>query len=98
MLLLIQCIAENGRDAEKQCKEARKVKCETRRARAAYPWQKGKRSETMNFFDTVAGYNFTSYVVPELIDVIEKLTVELKRANDLNERKVKEEQKCVEEQ
>ncbi|MCI5688064.1 MAG: hypothetical protein MR303_06215 [Emergencia sp.] len=52
----------------------------------------------MNFFDTVAGYNFTSYVVPELIDVIEKLTVELKRANDLNERKVKEEQKCVEEQ
>ena len=47
---------------------------------------------------TVAGHNFTSYVVPGLIDVIEKLTMELKRANDLNERKVKEEQKCVEEQ
>ncbi|WP_161907903.1 hypothetical protein [Emergencia sp. 1XD21-10] len=44
----------------------------------------------MNYFDTVAGQNFTQYTVPELVSAIEKLTKELKRANDLEEKKQEE--------
>lgn len=33
----------------------------------------------MNFFDTVAGYNFTNYTIPRLIDNIEKLNDSLER-------------------
>ena len=50
----------------------------------------------MNYFDTVAGQNFTQYTVPALVEVIEQLTIQLKRANDLKEREL-EGKKCKEE-
>lgn len=36
----------------------------------------------MNFFDTVAGHRFTESTVPRMVDAIEELTKELKKANE----------------
>ena len=45
----------------------------------------------MNFFDTVAGHNFTNYTIPKLIDNLEKLNNSLERiANALENTYIKE--------
>lgn len=44
----------------------------------------------MNYFDTVAGQNFTQYTVPALIEAIEQLTIQLKMANNLKEREMED--------
>lgn len=45
----------------------------------------------MNFFDSVAGHNFTNYTIPRLIDNLEKLNDSLERiANALEKTDAKE--------
>lgn len=45
----------------------------------------------MNFFDTIAGHNFTTYTIPRLIDNIEKLNDSLEHiANALEKTDTKE--------
>ena len=47
----------------------------------------------MNFFDTIAGHNFTTYTIPKLIDNLEKLNNSLERiANALENTDIKEKQ------
>lgn len=39
----------------------------------------------MQFFETVAGRRFYEHQLPELLKLLDKIAVELKRSNDLKE-------------
>lgn len=43
----------------------------------------------MEFFETIMGHKFYEHSVPEIIKNLNKIAVELKRANDLKEQELK---------